>query len=565
MIEAARKVAYWLLLSLPLTTALFFSSAFSPEFAAPKNAIFTATAVSLAALALLYSSRWQPEKGDRAFWVAIVAFLALNMVSALLAHDRSLCIESVAFSSCGVLLLAGAPGALTGHGQKTRGLLVAIAAAASLVALVTVAQFFRIDLHGVLGFTSNYAGRMRMYSTLGNPDFVASFLAVAMPAALALSLTAPRLRALWIAASVLIGGAVLLTGSRGGAIAMAAGVSVVALTLKRKRAVRVSVPILAGALVVCALAAGTGLNPRTVSESLRGRMIIWQVSLGEGAAQSAFGAGPGTFAYIYPAELGRFFTQPGRDSMLRFATHERHAQNDFVEAWHDAGWLGLASLVALLGTWFAMAIQRLRKSEEEARPAISVAIAAVLALCFASLFDFPMHRAETWSLLWVLMAVPLASAAVLPVRIRRFTGLKVAGAALLIVAAAYGAFAPLAASYRLAQGELDENNERLDSSVKAYRAALRWEASSADANFDLVRALARTGDVSGALAQAAIATRYVNEPELYILRSRILLDAGSKAEARRELETAVRLFPYSEELRDEIASYSLPDSGAPSR
>jgi Flp pilus assembly protein TadD len=163
------------------------------------------------------------------------------------------------------------------------------------------------------------------------------------------------------------------------------------------------------------------------------------------------------------------------------------------------------------------------------------------------------------------MAVPLLSP-VLPTAFRpRWMSLKYAGAALLLIAGCYFAFAPLAASYEVAKGELDENHERPEPSATAYRAALRWEPSSPDANFNLVRALAKAGDVSGALAQSRAAARYVNEPELYILRSRILQNAGRKIEARHELEEALQLFPYSEELRGEIASLSLPGAEAEKR
>jgi Flp pilus assembly protein TadD len=78
----------------------------------------------------------------------------------------------------------------------------------------------------------------------------------------------------------------------------------------------------------------------------------------------------------------------------------------------------------------------------------------------------------------------------------------------------------------------------------------------------LVRAEAKAGDYAGALAQSKSATRFVNEPELYLLRSRILQNAGQESEARRELEAAMRLFPYSAELRAEAASYSFFLPGA---
>jgi len=57
----------------------------------------------------------------------------------------------------------------------------------------------------------------------------------------------------------------------------------------------------------------------------------------------------------------------------------------------------------------------------------------------------------------------------------------------------------------------------------------------------------------------------VNEPELYLLRARIEEKAGNRDEARREVEAALRLFPYSTELREEAGSAAIPEAGAGTR
>jgi len=136
---------------------------------------------------------------------------------------------------------------------------------------------------------------------------------------------------------------------------------------------------------------------------------------------------------------------------------------------------------------------------------------------------------------------------------------------LVLIAGSYFAFTPLAASFEVAKGQSDEDRELPGSAATAYRAALGWKPSSPDANFNLVRSLAAAGDYSGALAQSRVAARYVNEPELYLLRSRILQNADRQLEARHELETALQLFPYSEQLRGEIASLPLLSTEAEGR
>lgn len=558
MNNAARDGARWMLLSLPLTLGLVFSRTFSASFSAPKNAIFVLTTTVLVAIALICACEWRPKREEWLFWAAVVVFVADNLFSAWRSPARLMCLQSVEYSVCGVLLLLVSRAVLGGadRDRNVYRLQVAVSVAAALVSLVTMAQLFGVHLPGFLGGETHFSGRMRMYGTLGNPDFVATFLAVAVSSAVGLILSAsePRWRGLWISGSVLTGVAILLTGSRGGWIASAVGVCVIAFFGMQRRQILVAVAVVG--VVACALGAGERLNSRTPAESLRGRILIWQVALDGGAARSALGGGPGTFAYEYPMRLGRFFAVPGREGLLRFADAERHAQNDYVETWQEAGWLGLASLLVLLGCWFALAIRRFRTSEAGAKMAVSVAIASVASLCVASLFDFPMHRAETWALLWLFMAVPLALPVLLQVPQRRTGWLRCLGAMLLMLIGCRLAFAPMAASYDIAKGEAEEDRGQLESALVDYRTALRWEASSADANFDLVRVVAKVGDYSGALAQSKVAARYVNEPELSILRSRILQNAGQNREALNEVESAIRIFPYSVDLREEAASYS---------
>ncbi len=561
--NAGRRYARWLLIALPFTLPLAYSSSFSAPFSAPKNAILLLATSALAALALVYTRAWKPQRDERWFYISAAAFLALNLASTPDSHRAALSAAGLEWTICGALLFAACLWLLAGEDRSTamRNLQIAVTAAAVLVSLVVVAQFLAIDLPGAFGVYANSTRRMRMVATLGNPDFAAAFLAVALP--VAMTLRAPRLRGLSIAASVLIAAAVLLTGSRAGVAAMAAGAIVIVFAATRRQVWK-KLAVAAVVLAVCATAAGTIFNARTPLESLRGRVLIWQVSLSGEAAQRPLGSGPGTFAYEYPGNLGRFFAQPGRDALLRFATHERHAQNDFVEAWHDTGWLGLAGLLALLATWFALAVRRLDNADAEIRPAVATAIASVTALCVASLADFPMHRAETWALLAISMAVPLVKSGVASAPgissspLPRFAWLRYPAAVSIVAFGSCLALAPLAASYQLAKGQSEESDGQLQPALAAYRAALRWEPSSPDANFNLVRATANAGDLSGALTQATAAAEYVDEPELYILRSRILANAGRDDEARRELQAALARFPYSRALRDEAAAYALP-------
>jgi hypothetical protein len=508
----------------------------------------------LTAVALSCCERRRPARDERVFWGAAAALVLVTLLSAALAEDRWRCADSVVHTVCGVLLAYAVARLLKGQKSSWRMVQQAIAAAGVLVALLTVAQYF----------LSHAPGRMRMYATVGNPDFVATLLAAMLPTTIVLWRSARKRRWIWLGAALQIAAAVELTGSRGGVLALAAGLVVMALLILER--LRSRIAVLAAVAMLCFLVCGTQLNARTPWESLRGRVLIWQVGLGDGVAASALGSGPGTFSYTYPEQLGRYFSLPGRRALLRFAEPERHAQNDFVEVWHDTGWLGLAVLLTLLVVWFQLAGRRLRAMDAaatEPRAALIASIATVAALTAASLLDFPLHRAETWALLWLMMAVPLLQAAPYGTRPqpRRWPGYALA--LLVILAGGLAALAPLAASYQVARGGLEEDSNNLAAARAAYARALRWEPASADANFSLVRVLAEIGDPTSALEQSKTAARFVNEPELYLLRSRILANAGLSSEARQEAEQALARFPYSSALRDEVADYKQDDQKTP--
>ncbi|MDR3793769.1 MAG: hypothetical protein P4L03_10355 [Terracidiphilus sp.] len=218
-----------------------------------------------------------------------------------------------------------------------------------------------------------------------------------------------------------------------------------------------------------------------------------------------------------------------------------------------------------MAAWFRVAWRRLRGLEGEARLVVLAAMASVAALLGASLVDFPLHRAETWALLWLTMAVPLTGAGAAASMQRQVSwlryGLAVGVAAIGILAAAR----PLAASYELARGDAEEKAGEMAAAERTYRAVLGWEPAQADAHFNLVRVLAEKGDEAGALEQSGRFAEYVNEPEFYLLRSRILANAGRDKEARQEAEQALRRFPYSAALCEEAAEAAQAEGAAASR
>jgi hypothetical protein len=101
----------------------------------------------------------------------------------------------------------------------------AIAGAGTVLALVAVLQALGWDPFGWMGWSNTHPGeRMRVYGTLGNPDFVAAYLGASLCITVGEGVSAAgrRARWAWIAAAVLQLGALAVSRSWGSVLALGA-------------------------------------------------------------------------------------------------------------------------------------------------------------------------------------------------------------------------------------------------------------------------------------------------------------------------------------------------------
>lgn len=532
------RAARWVLIVLvPLVTWFFLPLLDSP-FLVPKSALLLAgvgiaflfTALSAVRIAFL--------PANIGIWLG--AWWAVSCISALLSDHPY-------FSACtwiftGLLLAISICTAFAG---RENNLLWAISIAAAGLALITILQYTpAFNLFRIFQHDSVAIGRMRFYGTLGNPDFVAAFLAGALPAIFAVAEPGRRsTRYFSVIAVLVVLGAILLAGSRAGALAVIVGGSSYFLLQRRGKSIRLRWLLLFAITGVVLL--GLTVNSRSWSETLRGRLFIWKVATTGLRAHPIFGSGPGTFAYFYPERLGQYLAHhPGKE-LTRFIGYERHAENEFVESAVEVGLFGLLAFLAAMTSWFRRTLQA------HSRTPTNAAVAGMAALLTVALFDFPFHRAEMWLLFWIYLALPFC--AVPSTRPLRMLAAQRAFTVLIATAIIYFAIPPAFASYYVMQGRESEGTGDTQRAIAAYRRALRFDPRSDAARFNLTRALATAEQYPEALAASYAAERYVNEPELWLLRARIFESQGDISGARSTLVHAISRFPYAEVLQKELA------------
>jgi O-antigen ligase len=298
--------------------------------------------------------------------------------------------------------------ALVAGGSLSASLVRATLAAATVLALIVVAQWAGHDPFAAAGWAPAIQGasdRLRTYGTLGNPNFVAAWLSMAAPFGLAL---AWRARVTRRHADAMAAGAVFavcvvalaMTGSRGGALGLVVGLGTFVLLVPGSggRAARRTAGV-AGVVVVAASLVWLS-TARPLAETLAGRVYIWRIVASHAFDRPVAGWGPGAFELVYHDWQG---TAPTHESDRVFAGPQQRAHNDYLEALVERGVAGLAATVLLAGVVLASAIRwRRRGAGSEFTAAAAASVCAVGAVAFV---DFPLARPAEIAALWAAVAV----------------------------------------------------------------------------------------------------------------------------------------------------------------
>ena len=229
-----------------------------------------------------------------------------------------------------------------------------------------------------LRITSN-----RVFGTLAYPNAFAGFLVVAFAPVLAWLCGKAWGRATKVVMLTVAGGVMVfclvLTGSRGGFVALAAAVAAGALCLVRgRRTVRtmVSGVIVVIALVVVFVAAQRGGLLHWGRSSLEARLDYWNGAVRIARDYPWLGTGPGTFGSVYP----KYKTATTEEAQL--------VHNDYLEMWCDSGVAAFAVFVALWVVALGDAFRLVRRRGD----AVSVALCmALVGWVVHGLVDFDLY------------------------------------------------------------------------------------------------------------------------------------------------------------------------------
>jgi O-antigen ligase/Flp pilus assembly protein TadD len=208
----------------------------------------------------------------------------------------------------------------------------------------------------------------------------------------------PARRAAWLAAAVLMGGAIFLSGSRGGVLALAVGMAVLLWARKPALAFAGAALGFAGLFLIPNPWVTRLSSLSQVDVYAYSRLSIWKSALKMMLDHPWFGVGLGQFEYFSPR-----YAFPVESHWAKYGRVAENAHNEYLQVGAETGVMGLAvwlAALALLGAWF-LKTTRGRKAVEK-RDLVPI-VAALAALCAHAAVDFVFH-VPPLALLLVLLA-----------------------------------------------------------------------------------------------------------------------------------------------------------------
>lgn len=271
------------------------------------------------------------------------------------------------------------------------------------------------------------------YATLGNPNFLAEYLAALFPLALAGAVSGEtRLRWISAGAAALIALALPLTLARGACLGALTGVAVASALAARTKELRrrlLAMGCLAAiAIVLAAVAmerwtAGAGPWQKVIGSWAQitteraGRRLWWNATLRMVADHPFVGVGTGQFRELYPAYQARVLASlgPGTIAVPNASVESPH--NDYLHVASDLGIPGLLLLAGALALLLWDGAAAVRQAKESERAWRAGCLGGLVAVLTAGLLGYPLHTASG-----LYMAASLAALAVAPAPRRNAPG-----------------------------------------------------------------------------------------------------------------------------------------------
>ncbi|MDO8260063.1 MAG: O-antigen ligase family protein, partial [Candidatus Magasanikbacteria bacterium] len=386
------QTIYIIFLSLAIITPLLFSTQTTEIYEVPKMyfVYFASTILLTLTIAKFFIDK-KIKIPTGAIVISFTIFILVQVISTLFSQDKYTSIFGYPTRLNGGLvsqfayLVIFLIGLISLDTKKAKNLLVAIVFAAVAVSLWGIPSHFGADpscfvLTGKLTsacWQKEFDPTLRIFSTLGQPNWLASYLVLILPICMAFSLFYRQNKAklIFLAASATILFAIILTNSRAGLLGLMASLMIFAM-LAGIKTIKANIKLISAlgiVFLIIAMLFGTNLTSRIKdlitsqkqvinqptktakptqssltsggTESGQIRLIVWHGAIDVFKSSPLLGTGPETFVSSYYK-----FRPATHNQTTEWQFFYNKAHNEFLNYAANTGLLGLLSYLSFLST-----------------------------------------------------------------------------------------------------------------------------------------------------------------------------------------------------------------------
>lgn len=301
-------------------------------------------------------------------------------------------------------------------------LLVATVTSGFIAAAYGLLQFYGFELP----IWREVPGRMRLFSTFGNPNYLAGYLAAALHiSALLFFMQRGKWKIVWIVIIAILYASLLMTHTRGVWVALFFSSLFVVILLafygnrffKKNKISLVFLVVIMSAITLM-YSTPNPLNRGRVDLIKRGvsvmdfrstagqRLLIWNSALELIKEKPFFGWGVGTFGIHYPEAQGAFLSRDENRNYLPRTNRSVHAHNDYLQIWAETGLVGLLLFFGILGTFYWTLFSFLKKRRgKDCNLFVIFFAGGITSFLIDATVSFPLYIIQNGMLFWFLIAL----------------------------------------------------------------------------------------------------------------------------------------------------------------
>lgn len=307
-------------------------------------------------------------------------------------------------------------------------ILTTIFLAASIAAIYCIFQFYGLDFW----FWRKIGGRGSLFSTFGNPNYLAGYLAAVIPLVFILfCLQKVKFKKIILEFVVaLLYTSLLMTLCRGAWIALFGSIGVMLgavyffkkseFTFFKQNKTWIVSLILILLVISVIYSTPNPLNPlgkvsvtqraasvtEIGSSSMQTRFLIWLSSLETIRQSPLWGEGIGTYGLYCPSSQGAVLAQKRYQKYIPYTNKSINAHNDYLHIGGEIGIIGLAAFLWIIFAFYKNTLNGLLRSQNRERIFLLIGfIGVVTALLVHALFSFPFHIISNGMLFWLILGL----------------------------------------------------------------------------------------------------------------------------------------------------------------